>query len=121
MVSIRKEADLFGVVFLSVMTAFFGGIMRDLCLGITPPNFFVNSGIKVLVSVGTAILVFVLASLFKKGYVKNEARIDKLNNVFDAAGLGIFAVFGVQMSVDAGQPSPFIAIALGLISGIGSL
>ena len=103
MVSIRKEADLFGVVLLSVMTAFFGGIVRDLCLGITPPGFFVKSGIKVFVSICTALLVFALAAIFKKGFVKNEEKVNALNNIFDAAGLGIFAVLGVQMTVDAGQ------------------
>lgn len=119
MVSIRKEADLFGVVLLSVMTAFFGGIVRDLCLGITPPGFFVKSGIKVFVSICTALLVFALAAIFKKGFVKNEEKVNALNNIFDAAGLGIFAVLGVQMTVDAGQNSAFIAIVLGLLSGIG--
>ncbi len=119
MVAIRKEADLFGVVFLSVMTAFCGGIVRDLCLGITPPSFFVAAGAKVIVSISVAVAVFFVAMLFKKQYIANEERIDSINNIFDALGLGIFAVCGTQIAIEAGQTSPFIAILMGLITGIG--
>ena len=119
MVSIHREADLFGVVFLSVMTAFGGGIVRDLCLGITPPSFFVNSGIKVTVSIFTAVAVFVTAAVLKKRYVRGEERINAINNIFDAIGLGIFAVCGTEIAIGAGADGAFIAIVMGLITGIG--
>ena len=64
MVSIHKEADLFGVVFLSVMTAFCGGIVRDLCLGLTPPSFFSwESAPKVAVSIAVSLAVFCIAAV----------------------------------------------------------
>ncbi len=120
MVAIHREADLFGVVFLSVMTAFCGGILRDLCLGITPPSFFSwQSAPKVAVSITVALTVFVLALIFKRAYVANEVRIDRINNVFDALGLGIFAVLGTDMAIEAGYTAPLIAILMGLVSGIG--
>ena len=120
MVSIRKEADLFGVLFLSVMTAFCGGIIRDICLGMTPPAFFSEAAApKVITSIAVALAVFLIALIFKKAYVANEERIDKINNVFDALGLGIFAVTGTNIALAAGHTAPFIAILMGLVSGIG--
>ena len=39
-VAIDKETDLFGVVFLSLITCFGGGIIRDITIGRHPPAFF---------------------------------------------------------------------------------
>ena len=120
MVAIHKEADLFGVLLLSLFTAFGGGIIRDLCLGITPPSFFSpDSFPKVAISLGAAIIVFLIALIFKHTYVKNEQKINSINNVFDALGLGIFAVYGTQISIVSGNTSPFIAILMGLLTGVG--
>lgn len=120
MVSIHKEADLFGVVFLSVMTAFCGGIVRDLCLGLTPPAFFSwESAPKVAVSIAVSLAVFCIAAWKKRSYVENEIRMDRINNVFDALGLGIFAVLGTGVAISAGHTAPFIAILMGMLSGIG--
>lgn len=33
----HRNLDLFGVIFIAFITACGGGIIRDLCLGITPP------------------------------------------------------------------------------------
>ena len=42
MLAIERSLDLFGVVFLGVVTAIGGGIIRDLLLGQVPPQAFVN-------------------------------------------------------------------------------
>lgn len=42
MVGIRKKMDVLGVIVMAVMTAVGGGIIRDLVLGIHPPNTFKN-------------------------------------------------------------------------------
>ena len=42
MVAIDKETDLFGVMFLSLITCFGGGITRDLFIGNVPPVIFSN-------------------------------------------------------------------------------
>ena len=79
MIAIDKETDLFGVVFLAVITSFGGGITRDLLIGNIMPVFF-ESYVKVGVAVASAIAVYIIASVFKKGYVNNEALISKINN-----------------------------------------
>ena len=42
MLAIRKRMDLFGICVLGVTTSVGGGMIRDLLLGITPPNIFRN-------------------------------------------------------------------------------
>lgn len=117
-VAVDKETDLFGVVFLSLITGFGGGIIRDTLIGNTPPMFFTNY-VPVVSCVLTALVVFVLARTFKKGYIANEELVCKINNYFDALGLGAFAVFGTQICMESGYTNPFIAITLGMISAIG--
>ena len=38
----QKGLDLFGVVFLGVVTSVGGGTVRDVLLGLTPPRMFYN-------------------------------------------------------------------------------
>ena len=56
MVGIRKKMDVLGVIVMAVMTAVGGGIIRDLVLGIHPPNTFKNP-IYVEYSVLTAVIL----------------------------------------------------------------
>lgn len=41
-VAIKKETDIFGVIFIAITTAVGGGIFRDLLIGELPPVAFVN-------------------------------------------------------------------------------
>ena len=42
MVGIERRADAFGVLFLAMITALGGGIMRDILLGEFPPRMFAS-------------------------------------------------------------------------------
>ncbi len=42
MTAIRKEMDMLGVMILGMVTAVGGGIIRDIILGITPPQAFME-------------------------------------------------------------------------------
>ena len=46
LVAIGADLDLFGVVFVSCITAFGGGILRDLLLGIHPPVMFMSASAR---------------------------------------------------------------------------
>ena len=94
-VAIDKETDVFGVVFLSLMTCFGGGIIRDITIGRNPPAFFRELGYQVVIATAVALLVFILASVFKRQYVSNEERVLAVNNYIDALAIGIFSVSGV--------------------------
>jgi uncharacterized membrane protein YeiH len=113
MVAIDKEADLVGVFLMAIVTSFGGGILRDVMLGHNPPRFFVDFGIEIAIASVTALIVFLAAVIFKRKYVENENNIGRINNIFDAIGLGIFASYGTGIVIEAGYTSPFIAITLG--------
>ena len=120
MISIDKEMDLFGVLFLSIMTCFGGGILRDVMagneIGRMIPVFFTQLKMEIIVCVLTALVVFLLAFLKKELYVKEEAVVEKINNVLDALGLGVFAAVGTAAYITLG---PFVSIVMGLTSAVG--
>ena len=119
MVAIDKEADLVGVIILALVTSFGGGIMRDLFLGNTPPAFFTEYTVQIIVCVSVALAVFFCAAIFKRKYVNQENHINAINNIVDALGLGIFAVAGAAIAYEAGESSPLIVISMGIISSVG--
>lgn len=119
MVSVKKNMDIFGVSLLGLVTAFGGGILRDCLLGATPPVFFTNYWM-ILAGLSAALIVFFVARILKERYFSNEAAIEKINNVFDALGLGAFAVTGAQIAMEAGfEKQWFLVISMGLVTAIG--
>lgn len=119
MSAIQRELDLFGVLFLGAVTAIGGGVIRDLLLGQTPPQAFVNY-IYLAVAAVTALAVFLLTARRAKHGGREWKYADALLNFFDAAGLGIFSVIGVQNTVAAGfGDNAFFCIFLGMTTGVG--
>ena len=120
MVAIDKENDWFGVVLMSLITCFSGGILRDMmvgqAIGRTIPAFFTDLKMEIIICISTATVVFILAMIFKEQYVKEEATVEKINNVLDALGIGVFTVAGTAAYLSLG---PFVAITMGLISSVG--
>ena len=120
MIAIDHETDLFGVLLLSIVTCFGGGMTRDViagqAIGREIPAFFTDMNYEIVICVVTTVTVFVLAALFKKQYVEKEATVDKINNVLDALGIGIFAAAGTGAYIEV---SPLVAITMGLLSSIG--
>ena len=116
MVAISKETDLFGVLFLSVITCFGGGLLRDTIASDELPIFFTDLKMYIVVCIFVALSVFIIAKRFKRQYVENEARVEKINNVLDALGLGVFAAAGTGMYIEKGA---LVAIIFGMLSSIG--
>ena len=120
LVAIDKRMDLLGVLFLSVTTAFGGGVIRDLIIGNLPPLFFNDLIWLVLVSFLTALAVFFFAYRFKRWYVAEETVIVHVNNYIDAVGLGAFAVSGVKICLAVcNEGNAFLAISMGVVSAVG--
>ncbi len=115
--AINKETDLFGVVFLAITTTFGGGIIRDVMLN-KVPDFF-TSYLLLIVCVLSSLAVFAMAVIFKSKFVENEALIERINNVFDAMGIGVFAVSGTKITMELGYDSFFIAVIMGMLTCVG--
>ena len=119
MVAIRRKTDLFGVMLLAILTAMGGGLLRDTIFSFSPPAIF---GFKwyLLVSVIVSLIVFLIARKYSKTYLENETKIEHINDVFDALGLGIFAVLGTKVGMENGYvDDAIITISCGVITCIG--
>ena len=119
MVAIDKGTDIFGVLLMAVFTALGGGTLRDVLIGHFPPRMFTNFH-YVLLSCICAVTVFIIARIFKERYIERERLIEQVNNVFDAIGLGIFAVSGARIGMEAGfADNVFLTTFLGTTTAIG--
>jgi uncharacterized membrane protein YeiH len=97
------------VLVLSFATASAGGILRDLLIGAVPP-----ATIRDWRYLAVALLAGTVTFFWHRA-------IERLHNpvrVFDAAGLGLFAVAGAQKALAAGL-NPVMAAVLGMLTGIG--
>ncbi|SHH11797.1 Uncharacterized membrane protein YeiH [Anaerosphaera aminiphila DSM 21120] len=120
MVAIRKNMDIFGTIVLGVVTALGGGCIRDIILGITPPNMFRNSSYAIGAVLASIVLFVVF--YYKKDFFK--ARVlktyENIMIVFDAVGLGAFTVTGINTAVELGYvDDKFLLIFVGMVTGIG--
>lgn len=119
MVAAKKRMDIFGVIVLGVTTAVGGGMCRDILLGITPPAMFTNS-VYVTTAVISALIVFFSFYGKERVVAKYAKQIDTWLNIFDAVGLGIFVVAGVDTALNHGFGElAFLSIFVGTITGIG--
>ncbi len=116
---ITKRFDIFGVIFCGIITALGGGTIRDILLGNLPPAMFKNY-IYLIFAVITCLLTFIIACILKTKFSENIIIIDKVNNVFDAVGLGVFTVVGMNVAISSGfQDNFFFVIFLGMTTGCG--
>lgn len=119
LVAISHKLDLFGVLTVGSITAVGGGIIRDLLLGCAPPRIFSNPVVFVLAII-TALVVFVIAFINSKKFNDLSLKIDKINIFFDALGLAVFSVTGVELAVKSGfSENVLLALLMGLITGVG--
>lgn len=119
MVAIRRKTDLFGVMLLAILTAMGGGLLRDTIFSFSPPAIFTLKW-YLLVCVAVAIIVFLIARKYSKTYLENETKIEHINDVFDALGLGIFAVMGTKVGLEHGFGNDaIITISCGVLTCIG--
>ena len=109
---VRQRLDIFGVLVLSFAAASAGGIMRDLLIGSVPP-VAIRDWRYLAASVLAGLLVFI--------WFPRSRRLPRARNlvlIFDAAGLGLFAVAGTQKALGYGL-NPVTAALLGMLTGIG--
>lgn len=117
MVAIEKKADIFGVLFLAVTTALGGGVIRDVLIGRIPPVMFVSYW-YLLISVVAALAVFIDAYLRSEKYKLHLDKLDAVNNVFDAIGLAVFAVSGMNAAMPVSD-NVILVLFVGMCTGVG--
>lgn len=109
LLAVEKRFDLFGVLVLSFVVAVAGGVTRDLLIGAVPPAA-IEGWHTLAVAMVAGLLTFYV-------YPKVQSRRRDVL-LFDAVGLGVFAVTGTQKALQYGI-DPVMAAVLGMVSGIG--
>jgi uncharacterized membrane protein YeiH len=106
---VKHKLDLFGVLVLSFAAANTGGITRDVLIGAVPPG-----AISDWHYLGVSVLAGLLTFCFPSEIIHRWNPVQ----LFDAAGLALFAVTGAQKALAHGL-NPIMAILLGTLTGIG--
>ncbi|MGE0260504.1 MAG: trimeric intracellular cation channel family protein [Alphaproteobacteria bacterium] len=109
MAGVEKRADLFGVLVLSFAAGNAGGITRDLLIGAVPPAAIAD---------WRYLAVSMLAGIATFWRPRIIDRLHSPVQLFDAAGLAVFAVSGTQKALTFGL-NPVTAALLGMLTGIG--
>ncbi len=107
--AVRHKLDLFGVLVLACAAAVSGGIVRDVLIGAHPPASLAD---------GRYLGAAILAGLVTFRWCRTIERLRNPVQLFDAAGLALFAVLGTGKALAFGL-SPFPAMLLGMVTGIG--
>lgn len=108
-VGVRRQLDLFGVLVLSFAAATAGGLARDAFIGATPPAALVDRP-YLAVACLAGVLTFYRHDMVER--LRNPVQL------FDAIGLGLFAVSGAGKAAARGV-GPAGTILLGMLSGVG--
>lgn len=98
--------DIFGAAVLAFVSAYGGGTVRDLLIGIRPVNW-VNDYLALSLVIAAVLMVFLFAGRFHK--------LRKVIFVTDAIGLGLFTVAGIQVSLQNNLNNSY-AIVMGVIT-----
>lgn len=101
-----KRFDWFGAYVVGFTTAIGGGTLRDVMLSMTP--FWMLDSIYLVVTAVALGIVIVLGRY-----------LIRLNNtffIFDAIGLGLFTVVGIEKTLAAGFPL-WVAVIMGTLTG----
>ncbi len=104
--SAAKNFDWFGAYVVGLVTAIGGGTLRDLLLAI--PVFWMQSWMYLAVT----FLSLVIVIIFRRFLVGGMRTLF----LFDAIGLALFVVVGIEKSFGAGFPA-WVAIVMGIITG----
>jgi uncharacterized membrane protein YeiH len=103
----KHHMDIFGATVMAFVTAYGGGTIRDLLLGIRPVNW-VNDYIALALVISAVIMV----SLIRRSFIKFMRTIF----ITDSMGLGLFTATGIEITLGHGVNSTY-AVIMGVITG----
>ncbi len=107
--AVKAELDFFGVLVLSLVAATAGGIIRDVLIGAIPPATLVD---------WRYLAISLIAGILMFYWFPRIERLKSPVQLFDAAGLALFAVTGAHKALAYGLDAPMAAL-LGMLTGIG--
>ncbi|MDF0725096.1 trimeric intracellular cation channel family protein [Cytobacillus sp. S13-E01] len=112
-VAMEEEYDILGIYILGIVTAFGGGAIRNLFIGV-PVSALWDQGSLFQV----ALLAMTAVFLFPNGLLKQWKR---WGNFFDAIGLAAFAIQGALFASNMNHPISAIVVAAVLTGSGGGI
>ncbi|GMA51083.1 membrane protein [Alicyclobacillus contaminans] len=109
-VAMEEEYDVFGVVVLAMVTAFGGGLLRNLMIGL-PVSDIWNQGALFNVALASALILILLPTRWIHHWLR-------FANMFDALGLSAFTIQGALYAASMKYPVGMVVVAA-VITGIG--
>ncbi|MFB9275093.1 trimeric intracellular cation channel family protein [Cohnella cellulosilytica] len=109
-VAMEEDYDILGVFVLGLVTAFGGGVIRNLLIGV-PVTTLWSQGLFLKTAGISILIVFVLPIAWIHHWKRSEA-------FFDAIGLSAFAIQGALYAVKANLPLSAVMVAA-MLTGIG--
>ena len=100
------KMDVFGCIVLAFVTAYGGGTLRDLLIGVKPVNWVNDNVALILVFAGTA-FTFLLK--------ENINRFKRTIFYTDAIGLGLFTAWGIEVALRNGL-NDIYSLVMGVIT-----
>jgi len=107
---LRRGYDFIGVSMLAMITAGGGGLIRD--------GLLISRGPALILTDTDLLYVVFVAALLTLAFREQIEKMTRPIAVIDAIGLGAFAVYGVDRSLDAGLSVP-AAIISGTLTAVG--
>ncbi len=102
----KYKMDIFGASVLAFVTAYGGGTLRDLLIGVRPVSW-VNDNIALILLFAATLITFFFKS--------NSRHLAQLIFFTDAAGLGLFTVTGIEKSLRFGINDGY-SVIMGVIT-----
>ncbi|AJD91093.1 membrane protein [Jeotgalibacillus malaysiensis] len=112
-IAMEEEYDILGVYILGIVTAFGGGAIRNLLIGV-PVSALWEQGMFFQVALLSITAVF----LFPHNLLKHWKR---WGNIFDAMGLAAFAIQGAIYAVEMNHPLSAVIVAAVLTGSGGGI
>ncbi|MDQ1909201.1 trimeric intracellular cation channel family protein [Paenibacillus sp. GD4] len=109
-VAMEEEYDILGVFVLGFVTAFGGGVVRNVLIGIPVPTLW-NQGFYLKTALIAAFIVFI----FPVNWIR---RWKSWEIIFDAIGLSAFSIQGALYATQMNVPLSAVIVAA-MMTGIG--
>ncbi|EAL8179743.1 trimeric intracellular cation channel family protein [Campylobacter jejuni] len=104
----RHKMDLFGVIFIALVTAIGGGSIRDVLLGHYPLTWVKHPEYIILIC---------FCALVATKIPRVVTKLETLFLTLDAIGLIVFSILGAQIAIDQNHGF-IIAVAAAVITGV---